>query len=60
MLLRNISDLTYYVDYLFSGGPTPPSEGEADVDGNRELNISDLTYSVAYMFGGGPDPIDCL
>ena len=56
---RDISDLTYYVDFMFGGGPSPvcADEGDSNADGN--LDISDLTFYVDFMFGGGPAPLDC-
>jgi len=57
----NIADLTYLVDFLFTGGPPPDCPEEADL--NAELgpdpNIVDLTYLVQYLFQGGPDPAPC-
>ena len=53
----DISDLTYFVDYMFAGGPTPICESEFDVDANCSLDISDLTYFVDYMFDGGVAPV---
>jgi opacity protein-like surface antigen len=56
----NVADLTYLVDYLFRGGPTPPCIEEADVDGNLAgPNVADLTYLVDYLFRGGPPPPAC-
>jgi len=55
----DISDLTYYVDYLFAGGPGPICMEEFDNDGNCSLDISDLTYFVDFMFAGGPPPVAC-
>ena len=57
----NVSDLTYLVAFLFSGGPTPPCQEAANVDAssNGTINISDLTYLVAYLFSGGPEPPEC-
>jgi len=52
----NISDVTYFVDYMFGGGPPPPMENAADVDGSGVVDISDLTYYASFLFGGGPDP----
>ena len=52
----DISDLTYYVDYMFSGGPPPVWFELGDVNADCELNISDLTYFVAYLFAGGAEP----
>jgi hypothetical protein len=50
----NISDLTYFVEYMFVGGPPPPIEGAADVDGSGTLDVSDVTYFVDFLFGSGP------
>jgi hypothetical protein len=55
----NIVDLTYMIAYLFGGGPPPPCETEADVNGDTVVNIIDVTYLVAYLFGGGPAPLPC-
>ena len=55
----DISDLTYFVAYMFTGGPAPVCEEEFDIDGNCTLGISDLTYFVDYMFNSGPNPVDC-
>ncbi|MDF1544075.1 MAG: CARDB domain-containing protein [bacterium] len=57
----DISDLTYLVDYLFGGGPSPVCLEEANVNGssNLEPDISDLTYLNDFMFGGGPPPPTC-
>jgi len=55
----DVSDLTYYVDYMFGGGPAPVCEEEGDVDNNTVLDVSDLTYLVDWLFGGGPDPVPC-
>ncbi len=55
----DISDVTFYVDYMFGGGPPPPIERAADVNSSGELDISDLTYMVEYLFNSGPAPV-CL
>ncbi len=52
----DISDLVYYVDYLFQGGTPPPCLVEADVDEDCILTISDLTRFIDFMFSGGPGP----
>ncbi len=53
----NIADLVYMVDYMFIGGPEPPSMEMADVDGSGGgLDIADLVYLVDYMFNQGPPP----
>ena len=53
----DISDLTFYVDYMFAGGFAPPCFEEGDVNGSCSHDISDLTYFVGYLFGGGPVPV---
>ena len=55
----DISDLTYFVDYMFAGEDGPVCMEEFDNDGNCSLDISDLTYYVDYLFGGGAVPVDC-
>jgi hypothetical protein len=58
-----VSDLTYLVAFLFSGGPAPPCEEEGNVDalfdGIFPITVSDLTYLVAFLFSGGPAPPPC-
>jgi len=56
----NVVDLTYLVDYLFTGGPAPEILRAADVNGDCSVNVSDLTYLVNYLFEGGQAPrSDC-
>ena len=55
----DISDLTYYVGYMFDGGPAPVCIFEGDLNADGSLDISDLTYIIDYMFAGGPLPVAC-
>ena len=55
----DVSDLTYYVDYLFGGGPGFVCPEHGDIDYNGAQDISDLTFYVEYMFGGGATPPAC-
>ncbi len=53
----DISDLVYFTDYMFNGGPAPIPVLEAgdwlcDVD----IDISDLVSMVEYMFTSGSPP----
>lgn len=57
--LVNVADLTYFIAYLFRGGPPPPVFDEADVNTDLNLNVADLTYLIAYLFRGGPSPAPC-
>lgn len=53
----NISDLTFYVGWLFGGGAEPVwPKWRANVNGDRQFNISDLTYLVGYLFSSGSGP----
>ena len=52
----DISDLTYFVDFMFAAGSAPYCLMEGDIDASGELDISDLTWLVEYMFQGGPLP----
>ncbi|HWR82413.1 MAG TPA: MXAN_6640 family putative metalloprotease [Candidatus Deferrimicrobium sp.] len=54
----NVSDLTYLVAFLFSGGVAPvPVVGAADFDCSTKINITDLTNLVSFLFAtGGPPP----
>jgi len=57
----DISDLIYFVSYVFQGGPNPICGSELDVngDGRPIPDISDIVYLVSYMFGGGAAPLPC-
>jgi len=57
--LVNVSDLTYLVAYLFSGGANPVCAEEGDIDSSGTTNVSDLTFLVAYLFSGGPEASAC-
>lgn len=54
-----ISDLTYYVSYMFESGFSPICMEEFDNDGDCILGISDLTYYVDWLFNSGMPPVDC-
>ncbi|HOZ07121.1 MAG TPA: M20/M25/M40 family metallo-hydrolase [candidate division Zixibacteria bacterium] len=53
----NVADLTYFVAYMFRGGPPPPVLNNADVNGDCELTVADLTALIGYLFRGGPAPV---
>jgi hypothetical protein len=52
----NILDLTWIVDYIFRGGPTPAPKEAGNVNCSPGVNITDLTYIVDRVFRGGPPP----
>lgn len=56
----NILDLTFMVDRIFRGGPSPVCEKEADVNNDGSAaNILDLTFLVDFIFRGGPSSDPC-
>lgn len=57
----DLSDLIYFVNYLFLGGPNPACLATANVDGDTEcsIDLSDLIYLVNSLFLGGPSPSAC-
>jgi len=52
----DISDLVYFVNYFFGGGPEPIPLESGDVDCTGEIDIADMTFMVNYMFNSGPAP----
>jgi C1A family cysteine protease len=48
----DISDMSYLVDYLFSGGAVPPVYSQANIDAIGGVDIGDLTFLVSYLFEG--------
>ncbi len=53
----NITDVTFGIARIFSGGPPPPCQDEGDSNGDNTFNIADVTYGIARIFSGGPAPI---
>ena len=56
----DISDIVYFVDWLFLGGTaiSCPEEGDNNASGG-DPDITDLVYMVDYVFLGGAAPIPC-
>ncbi len=52
----NILDMTYFIAYLYKGGPPPIPPQSADVNNSGTHNILDLTYLIMYLYKGGPEP----
>ena len=46
----DISDLTYYVKYMFQGGEAPVCLAEADLNKDCQLDIADMTEWVCWLF----------
>jgi hypothetical protein len=53
----DVSDISYFVAFLFLGGPAPkPELIVADMNCDEAINVSDLSYFITYMFEAGPIP----
>jgi hypothetical protein len=52
----NITDGIYILNYLFTGGDTPPCFDAADTDNSGTHNITDGIYILNYLFTGGDTP----
>ncbi|RKX28726.1 MAG: hypothetical protein DRP47_03565 [Candidatus Zixiibacteriota bacterium] len=53
----SVSDLTWLVAYLFTGGPEPvPISDAGDFTCEEDINVGDLTALVSYLFQGGNPP----
>ncbi|MCB2229084.1 hypothetical protein KQH82_00070 [bacterium] len=57
----DLSDLMYFVNYLFNSGPAPACVAEANTngDGSGITDLSDLIYLVNYLFISGAAPAPC-
>lgn len=55
----DVADLYYMVDFMFTGGPTPPHMASMNLDCSGGVDISDLTLMIDWMFTGGPEPWCC-
>ncbi len=53
-------DITYFVNWLWKGGPDPSCEAEVDVNGDLASDPLDLTYLVNYVWKSGPAPSGCM
>ncbi len=49
-------DLSYLVDFLFSGGPSPIPMISGSMDCDESVDPVDLAYLVDFLFAGGPEP----
>jgi hypothetical protein len=55
----NLLDITYLINYVYKGGPPPPSPGLCDINHcSGSINILDITYLINYIYKAGPAP-DC-
>ncbi len=51
----SISDIVYFIAYLFSGGPAPVQQS-ADINCDGRVNLTDAVYGINFIFLAGPAP----
>ncbi|MDF1543859.1 MAG: thrombospondin type 3 repeat-containing protein [bacterium] len=56
---RDITDLTFYVDFMFAGGDSSPCPEAGDMNDDGAQDITDLTFFVDFLFAGGEAPPPC-
>ncbi|UCB51706.1 MAG: hypothetical protein JSV10_06880 [Candidatus Zixiibacteriota bacterium] len=54
-----LSDVVYFINYLYKGGPAPQCDpvtdcGDPNVDG--VVDVADCLYVINYLYKGGPPP----
>lgn len=58
----NLSDVVYFINYLFRDGDLPQCPPEpyiscADANGDGEVGLPDIVYLINYVLKSGPPPI---
>ncbi len=51
-----LTDIVYFINYIFSNGPQPNPIVAADIDCSGKVTVSDVVYLIKYVFAGGPAP----
>jgi hypothetical protein len=49
------NDVSYLVDFIFFGGPSPTPCGDANADGRKDF--ADVVYLAEFLYRGGPGPL---
>jgi hypothetical protein len=55
----SMSDIIYFVNWMWKGGPAPSCMEEVDVNGDLASGVGDIIYIVNYLWKGGPAPVPC-
>jgi hypothetical protein len=55
----SMSDIIYFVNWMWKGGPDPSCLDEVDVNGDLSGSVGDIIYIVNYLWKGGPAPVPC-
>ena len=54
---RNIADVVYLINYIFTHGAAPLPANAGDVNGDCSIDIADAVYYIGWIFSGGPEPV---
>ncbi|MEM7263466.1 MAG: hypothetical protein AAF488_15865, partial [Planctomycetota bacterium] len=54
--LYDISDVIFYLTYLFGSGETLGCEAAGDGNDDKELDVADAIYFLSHLFAGGSAP----
>ncbi|MCX6830277.1 MAG: FG-GAP-like repeat-containing protein [candidate division Zixibacteria bacterium] len=54
--IANIRDITYLIDFLYRGGPSPIPPEAGDINCNGQTNIQDITHLIKFLYLGGAAP----
>jgi hypothetical protein len=52
----DISDVVYFINFIFANGPMPVDRLQGDIDCSGRIDITDAVFAVNYIFGNGPVP----
>ncbi|HOP07687.1 MAG TPA: thrombospondin type 3 repeat-containing protein [candidate division Zixibacteria bacterium] len=55
----SISDIVFWVEWAFNGGPAPQCLLELDINGDYSVDIADLVALISYMFQESTPPLPC-
>ena len=55
--LVSIMDVTYVINYIYRGGPSPMPLGAGDANADGNVNIMDVSRIIDYLYRGGPAPV---
>ena len=53
-MVLTVVDVFYLMNYLFSGGPAPLANADANSDG--VVTVADIFFLIDFLFRGGPAP----
>lgn len=55
----DLTDVDYFVNWMFRSGPDIPCLEESDVDGSGVTDLRDIQYMIEYLWFFGDPPVPC-